>query len=161
MSNAGNVRAFKADLRGFAKKLNVNLETAVQRLALDAFNRLTKRTPVKTGRARASWTIAIGSPSEAVPPAGKYAKKTGGKQSLTSGFTGADLGSGAAAASDAGGDISAAADIDGKKQVFITSALDYMKDLDNGTSKQAPVGFVEIAMAELEAEIEIILEGLE
>jgi len=133
MSNAANIQAFNVDLDQFAKKLNVKLETAVQRLALDAFNRLTKRTPVDTGRARASWTIATGKASDRIPGEGKQEPK---------------------------GDASAAASIDGTEQVFITSALDYMKYLEKGSSKQAPVGMVAITLAEIEAEIEIILAGI-
>ena len=48
---------------------------------------------------------------------------------------------------------------DGTKSVFITSALDYIKYLDQGSSQQAPAGMVNITIAELEAEVEFITEN--
>lgn len=157
MSNAANVKAFQADLKKFAKVIDVNLGIVVTKIALDVFTRITKRTPVDTGRARASWAISQGSPSGMVPPVGAYGKKTKTNE-LTSGLTGATLGT-SAQGSTASGDISGAEGIDGTKSVFVTTALDYVQFLEKGSSKQAPAGMVEIILAEVEVEIEFIIES--
>lgn len=40
----------------------------VERIAKDIFNGVVRRTPVRTGRARASWVVGFGAPSNAVAP---------------------------------------------------------------------------------------------
>jgi hypothetical protein len=45
------------------------------------------------------------------------------------------------------------AQIDGTQEVFIVNNLAYVEALENGHSKQAPNGFVKLAMMEVEADI--------
>lgn len=156
--NDANWKAFDADLNGLAKLLDVKLEIVVRRVVLDLFTRVTKRTPVDTGRARASWDVKIGSPSAWVPPESKVSVAGKGRTRLGKGIAGNKLGSGALSggkAKDVSGEVSA---IDGTKIVFITTNLDYMEYLEAGSSKQAPIGMVTISIAEIEVEIESILE---
>ena len=44
------------------------VETVQRKATLDIWNRLTRATPVDTGRARASWIATTRTPSDAVPP---------------------------------------------------------------------------------------------
>ncbi len=134
MSNRDNVRLFRLDLSKFARKVDTNVRIAIQLVSLEVFRKLTLRTPVDTGRARASWDLKVGEASDYVPPEGDYS-----------------------APRDIGG---AAAEIDGKKIVFITSSLDYMQYLDEGSSQQAPAGMVDITLAEVEIEFENIIRQL-
>jgi hypothetical protein len=131
MSTAENfVSSFQADLRKFAKKINVAPKVVMQRIAAD----LHGRTPVDTGRARASWDIKQGSPSDYLPP-----EET------------------AAGAKDVTSEL---ATITGKQTVYVTTAIPYMKYLEQGSSKQAPAGMVRLSLAEIEVEIEDIIGQL-
>ncbi len=158
--NDSNIRAFEVDLQAFAKKLDLAPKIVVIRITLDLFRRITKRTPVDTGRARASWDVKVGAPSEYVPPESKGSVAGTGKTRLGTGLAGNKLGTGAlsgGSTKDIGAEV---ANIDGTQVVFITSNLDYMQYLEEGSSKQAPSGMVLLSIAELEVEIESILDQL-
>jgi hypothetical protein len=131
MSNKANVKAFKLDIKKVAEKLDVSIGIIVTKIALEAWTKLTDRTPVDTGRAKASWTIKESSPSSVVPEPGDYFDP--------------EL---------------PAKNYQGKKSVFVTTALDYVSFLNDGTSDQAPAGFVEIVLAEIEVELEHIIDSL-
>lgn len=142
---------FEADIGKFAKLLELRVNTVLQRLALDMMGRIILRTPVDTGRARSSWDLSIGKPSEWVPPEreGKGKKIVAGQTFTMNANAGASVDSKA---------FSTAKDITAAQPVFIVSNLDYIEALENGHSKQAPVGMVVISLAEVEAEIELLLE---
>lgn len=140
---------FEADIGAFAKLLELRVDTVLQRLALDIMGRIILRTPVDTGRARSSWDLSIGVPSEYVPPERNVSLSKIAPQSFT-------LSAGAGGAVDTKA-LATAQGITAKQPVFIVSNLDYIEALENGHSKQAPVGMVVISLAEVEAEIELIL----
>ena len=124
-----SARKFNVDINKMAKKLDLAVGVVTTKLALDGFKKLVEFTPADTGRARASWSIKTGSPSNRIPKPKDYYPDPPEPQVT----------------------------FDGTKSVFLTSALDYMRFLDQGSSKQAPVGIVILALAELEAEAEFIL----
>lgn len=135
--NQATLHAFDADIEQFAKVVDIAPRVVMRRIVLDAHTRITKRTPVDTGRARASWDVKNGAPSNFIPPI------TVGKVDP---------------ASANGKDISKEiASITGTMPVYITTAIDYMKYLEDGSSKQSPAGMVRISMAEIEIEIEDII----
>lgn len=146
MITVQNQNAFNADLDAFARKLGLTKQTVYQRTSLELWNRITQRTPVDTGRARSSWNLAIGSPNPSIPPemgpgTGKNKKSGTAPMSPSAAFP----------------DISK---IDGSTVIYITSNLPYIEALENGHSKQAPVGMVMISVAEVQARIELIMEGM-
>ena len=61
---------FEGDLEKFAQQVKVDYAAVVKRTAFDLFTRIVQKTPVDTGRARASWNIAIGAPDPTVAPEG-------------------------------------------------------------------------------------------
>lgn len=132
MNNDANIRRFEFDLEEFAKELNIAVKTVVVKIALDLHSKVSFRTPVDTGRARASWDVKEGSPSEFVPPPGNY----GGPKPV-----------------GAGG-------LKGEEVIFVTSAVHYVEFLENGSSKQAPAGMVDISIAEIEVELESIVANI-
>ncbi len=141
-------------LAEFAKELEVTLDLVLQRVALDLMGRIVLRTPVDTGRARSSWDLSIGSPSDWIPPElpGK-GKRVAAKQSFTSSFAGGQ-------AQNAGlntKSLSTASAITSAQPIWIVSNLPYIEALENGHSKQAPVGMVVLSVAEIETEIELLL----
>lgn len=104
-----------------------------EQLAFEVFNRVTLKTPVDTGRARASWTFNEGSPDTSTPPPGSYGapslKPTGGV------FRGGEF----------------AVSFSGQRfpVYFVSNALPYIIPLEMGSSGQAPSGMVSVTLAEL------------
>lgn len=119
----------------FAEKLGLTLEVVLRKLAIDLHTAITKRTPVDTGRARASWNIAQGEPLLDVPPPNE------GEAPLPSPGVPTFV-------------------VDGTAPIYITSSLVYIEALENGHSSQAPAGMVAVSLAEAEAIIEAILRNL-
>ena len=117
-----------------AQKLDLDLATVARKLTLDAWTKLSRRTPVDTGRARASWIVSVNEPG-------------GGPPLLPGNYP-------PPAAPGVDG-------IDGSTAIFVTSNLIYMEALENGHSKQAPKGMVRITVAEIAAEIDVLLSSLE
>lgn len=134
-----------APIREFAKRINLSIAMVVERITLDLWNKITLRTPVDTGAARRSWQLGIGQPDTNVPASN--AKGTGAYKNDSTPPTNPRL------------DLPSAV-IDGTKTVFITSSLGYIEALEEGNSKQAPAGMVQISIAEVQAEIELMVQEL-
>ena len=49
-----SVRQFNLDLAKFSKKTQLNLDIVARKVGFEIWNGVTKKTPVDTGRARAS-----------------------------------------------------------------------------------------------------------
>lgn len=137
--------AFNVDLAAFAKQLGVSRAKVYRRTALELWNGITKRTPVDTGRARSSWNLAIGAPNPTVPaemgiPTGKHKEKTTPPIQPKAGMP----------------DMSK---VDGEDVIYITSNLPYIEPLENGHSKQAPIGMVQITITEVVQRIQLLMGG--
>lgn len=63
---------FEGDLDAFAKQVRIDYTKVLKRVAFDLFTRIVQKTPVDTGRARASWNLTIGTPDLSVAPEGQY-----------------------------------------------------------------------------------------
>ncbi len=125
-----NEQEFKAKLTDFAKRVKIAPQKVVKKVAFQLFRRIIEKTPVDTGRARASWTIAIGSPSADVQPEGEYRSDA---NSLAVKANAVLAGYGA----------------DGHLPVvWIANNLPYIGELENGSSQQAPAGMVALSIAE-------------
>lgn len=133
---------FDRDLTDFAKRLDVNVVTVVKKIGFDLFGRIVKRTPVDTGRARASWTIAINQPDRSVADEGTHPSMITAPE--------------AAAASQATGALT---DLKPYEPVWISNNLPYIEALEKGHSDQAPAGMVALSIAETDTEIDTILRA--
>ncbi len=103
----------------FERRAIGRVELMKQYLALDLFTRFVAMTPRKTGRAQASWNIAVGTePDRTVPPPGNY----GAPRPSLSGPV--PIG----------------------QTVWVTSNLNYMQFLEQGSSTQAPYGIVDVSI---------------
>jgi hypothetical protein len=120
----------------FARKLGLKIDVVARRVAIDLFDRIVLRTPVDTGRARASWQIGIGKASTFVR--GKNYNNPGG------------------AAGDARQQHANLARFKSGNgnRIFISNNLPYIGALEFGHSDQAPHGMVRISVAEVKAEIQ-------
>lgn len=122
MSRGKSAREFAIDLQKFGKVTREQATTIFRKIALDLDSRIVLSTPVDTGCARGNWFPSIGSPSGAVD------------------MNAADKGGGQAIARIAGvvggaklGDV-----------IWQTNNLPYILPLENGHSRQAPEGMVDI-----------------
>ena len=146
IDNQATLIEFKADLAAFAKEMNVEFGTVVKKVAFDLLGKIVARTPVRSGRARGSWIVSLDSPSEDMLPEGEYSAY----QEAT--------GAANQAQSVAQGELADLA-ANPYRQIFIVNNLPYVEKLNGGSSVQAPASFVELSVAEVEAEIEGLLQS--
>lgn len=148
----GTILEFEGDLDKFAKQVGIDVDTVVKRVAFDLFERIVKKTPVDTGRARASWNISIGEPVFTVAPDGKSAMNE------------ADIRAKAARALAAGRKLT--------EPVWITNNLPYIIVLEEGGypinpkqktgktkggfSVQAPHGMVALSIEEVTLKMNLL-----
>lgn len=136
MTNAESLKRFDVDLKKFAATIHVDLKKVVKRTAFNLFGKIVRRTPVDTGRARASWDMTEGAPSSFVRPPLMPGQKKKSKPEATQAALGNQL-----------------ASISGEKPIFITNNVEYIGRLEYGSSSQAPHGMVAVSLAEVEAEM--------
>ena len=125
-----SVRQFNLDLANFSKKTQLNLDIVARKVGFEIWNGVTKKTPVDTGRARASWNLTeevvnLKTASENVVH-GANAKGSVGR------ITGK-------------GDV-----------IYITNNVDYINELDKGSSQQAPNGMVSLTINEVQAQLKAL-----
>ncbi len=130
-----NIEQFNKTLTEFGKSIPLELFPNFHRkIVLQFLVGVVVRTPVDTGRARGNWNVNIGSPSS--------------RLKSERGFTSADE----------VGRIVEQAEKDLKELapfevVYVTNNVIYIKFLDRGSSKQAPIGMVAITLAEIESQL--------
>lgn len=128
-----NGHEFNAQLTKFARKVQVAPAKVVKKVAFQLFRRIIEKTPVDTGRARASWNIAIGSINSSVAPEGSNQKSPGALASKAN-------------------TVLAGYGADGRLPVvWISNNLPYIGELENGHSGQAPAGMLKLSIMEEEA----------
>lgn len=104
----------------------------IAKLAVNTTAELIERTPVDTGWARANWVPGVGAP----PPSASTPTDRDSRQSAASGRAGAQQ---AGIASVLGYKV-------GRGSVFISNGVPYVVVLNEGSSTQAPAGFVQAAI---------------
>ena len=113
-----DARRFRVQLdRAYQKKVVENLERTVRAVALVVDQRLVDSTPVDSGRAQNNWLPSL-------DVARRDSVEPGQRQRVETVF--------------------ASYDID--KTILITNNLPYIRRLNEGSSRQAPAGFVEAAI---------------
>lgn len=128
-----NGHEFNAQLTKFARKIQVAPQKVVKKVAFQLFRRIIEKTPVDTGRARASWNIAIGRVNAAVAPEGQHPKSV------------------SALASKANAVLAGYGEDGRLPVVWISNNLPYIGELENGHSGQAPAGMVALSIMEEKA----------
>lgn len=129
---------FDLQLDAFTKKVQLAPQAVAKRIAFDLFGRIIKKTPVDTGRARGSWTMAVNEADlRVLPPAPKdrqqpYPSPAPGAITLQPG-----------------------------DKIIISNNLPYIGELEHGHSQQAPDGMVELSIQEIHVAMRrLIQEGL-
>lgn len=132
MANGLGDFARRIRLRG--RQVEEGVNRIVRKIALVADRELVMETPVDTGRARSNWQVSLGSPI------------TSQREPFS---PGEGLGKGEGA--NAAGALAQGQDKIGKRKteqdIYIQNNVDYIGALNNdGTSAQAPAGFVQAAI---------------
>lgn len=132
MIESNNVFKFNADLDAFSKKIGVQLEVVLKKVALTIFESIVKRTPVDTGVARASWVIGVNAFAQ---PADIHLTK------------------GEKLSPEQATEISMARSTSIQVPnpfsfIMISNYLPYIMRLEYGWSRQAPAGMVRLAVEE-------------
>ena len=129
-----------ATLAEFAKRMtriSVEVENGVEQGMRDCAGTVARSviggTPADTGRARSNWSAQIDEAAHGLIPA--YMPDQAGSTAQEN----------AAAATRAAVAKIAQFDIDKHKSIHITNNLPYIGSLNDGHSKQAPAGFVQMA----------------
>ncbi len=118
-----SLASFARRIRKLAGRIEENVENVVSETAIAVSQTVILATPVDTGRARANWQLEIGAPArtqlDRVDPSGQQTMAENNTRARTR-----KLG----------------------QDIFISNNLDYITPLNEGTSSQAPAGFVEMAV---------------
>lgn len=131
--------AFTRQLMEFERETMNKVTIFTRAIALEVFRRIILKTPVDTGRARANWICTIAAPAEATTDDWLQGTAEAGLEFDTSGRA----------------VIQAAADEvmawnPSEVAIFLTNNLPYIQRLEDGSSKQAPAGMVDITIAEFD-----------
>lgn len=118
-----NQRQFFIDLDKFANSIDLDVVTVQKKLALDIFADVVAGTPVDTGRAMNNWNISVEVPDRTVVQTG------GSEQAIQTIKQAAAL-----------GEVSK---LEPFQTIWISNSLDYIQFLEEGSSDQAPNGWVE------------------
>ena len=121
-----NTKKFEADIMKFAEQVKIAPALVVRKLTLDIFGDLLASSPVDTGRFRANWVVSVSQPARRI----LWAMSNIGKQMQVQ----LDLAA------------KRVAQTDGSEVIWITNNLPYAVPLNEGWSKQAPAGFVQMAI---------------
>lgn len=107
---------FSDDIRRFTVKTETAHNKIVRAATIELFSGVIKSTPVDTGAARGAWATTVGKPSDGVEDR---------------------LGAGVAIA-----EVIANTPPGAGQETYLSNALPYIEELENGSSKQASAGMV-------------------
>lgn len=124
------IGSFSVTLKGFATASIEAYRKAARAITIEAFGRVLTMSPVDTGRFRANWGVNINSPYSGVDAAG---------------VTGNGMGT--------------VSKWDAKGSIYLCNNLSYANALEDGHSKQAPIGMVKVTVVEMQAAAEGIAAG--
>lgn len=119
-------------VKALAKAIVVNADAGYRAVAIQALINVVTATPVDTGRARSNWLVGDGS-----------ADRTVREAAVEPGTKGSTGGQNTTAAIREGTDKLNAAK---SNTLYISNNLPYIVPLNEGSSAQAPAGFVETAV---------------
>ncbi|PWC48120.1 hypothetical protein TSA6c_16925 [Azospirillum sp. TSA6c] len=130
----GGLIDFNANLKAFADSVDATVEVAARKIAQALYNGVVQRTPVDTGFARSQWQILLEGDEVAVRPVGDHTAEDLAKLST---FTTVGTGS-----------------------ILIANGAIYIKKLEyEGHSQQAPEGMARVTLAEVQAQMDMIMKA--
>lgn len=126
----GSLRDLSDDLKRLAKTIPVNVQRNLAQTVLVIDQALVTSTPVDTGRARSNWIVGAGPSTEAIDAYVKGAKGSTGAANTEAALKQAQ-------------DF---LDSTSLSTIYISNNLSYIQFLNEGSSAQAPAGFIEAAV---------------
>lgn len=139
---------FALDIAKFAKKTNMKYDRVVRLIAQQVWLALFRRSPVDTGRFRASWRIAFGAPdlsAEAFRPKTEESRARARAEEEPLRNAGLDKA------------LIAKFGVD----VWFTNSVEYALILEDGHSKrQAPLGVLSQSFEEVKAKVDTIIRAV-
>jgi len=137
---ADNANDFASALLALADYAEASVETVIRKACIDLYKMIVERTPIDTGRAKASWSLGI---------------DRGEDKAENEGYSFNEINS---IIQDNVSEFKFTVHDD---HVTIYNNLEYIENLENGTSKQAPSGMVSISLTEFTAFFNKALQKLE
>lgn len=119
-----NQAQFSNAIKGWSEKLGIKARTLQKKIAFDLHGELTKRTPVRTGRARSNWGVSVGSPSQEL------------NDQATSPPPFPEI------------------EVTGRDNIYIVNNVHYVPYLNDGTPKMAAIGFRESSIQAVASKVE-------
>lgn len=126
----GSLKDLANKMERLSKVIPVNVKTGLKETVLVIDQILVTETPVDTGRARSNWVVGTGPSSAAI-------------NAYAPGEKGSTAGQNTQAALQQARDFLDANDV---SVIYISNSLPYIQYLNEGSSSQAPAGFIEAAV---------------
>jgi len=123
-----NANDFASALLALADYAEASVETVIRKACIDLYKMIVERTPIDTGRAKASWSLGIDHGED--------------KADDEDGYSFNEISS---IIQDNVSEFKFGIHDD---QVVIYNNMEYIEQLENGTSQQAPSGMVSISLAD-------------
>jgi len=118
--------AWRRQLNRWGRKVEDVLTDIPVELAIETRRRIAIRTPKRTGRAAGSWNASVGTPDYTTQPP-TFNNVTGSVEAGRVNLSGYSLG----------------------RTIYVSNGIPYISDLNHGSSRQAPAGFVEATAQEV------------
>lgn len=125
------LRVVAKRFRDHGATVGKNAKLLPKKVALKAHDMLVYTTPVDTSKALSNWRVSVGIPFRSVIP--PYFKGTGGSTHAASARAAIKQGKDALAGYEHG-------------NIFVSNTLNYIGNLNAGSSEQAPPGFIQTAI---------------
>lgn len=137
---AHDAHNFELSVQKFVETMGLNFRSVIRDVAIELRDRVMRGNPVDTGRSRDSWQLTVGSPSTWAPALPWHSDDRRGKNWPPP-----------------PPDAALAQFIDGTKPIFLVSNVFYVEYLEQGSSRQAPFGFVRLAAQAVAGELDDIV----
>ncbi len=126
---------FSKRMQQVAKHVDANSNMLVKRTAIATLTEIVQRTPIDTGKAKSNWLVSTWGPLGGI------------REPFSYGFRGSTKHANEQATiADGTYRINQYRITFGMEKIYLTNNLDYIEMLELGSSKQAPTGFVDLAM---------------
>jgi len=135
---------FGKRMKNKAEQVKSHENKAMRILGMETIRRLAIETPVDTGRARSNWLVGLG-----IPPTQEIEPYAAG----TKGSTGAIN---SQMATDKGLMIISQYTRDKHEALYLRNNVNYINDLNAGTSRQAPSGYVNDAVKKAQESVKAL-----
>ena len=123
-----NIREFEMGLDRFVEDIDTNVGKVHRAVLLEGLKGVVQMTPVDKGRARANWQVSHGAPAtdqvEATDKRGAATRARG---------------------------AAVIAEAEPYSVTYLTNNVDYIEELENGSSQQAPSGMLNVTYNRLRA----------